>query len=240
MLMVAGATAETGVNRDSEAVPYRSAIMRGLAPADMRALLNRFAYARFGPGECIYPEGQTDERLYIVVDGKVKIGWRSAEFPEKLLAVLGPSEIFGAESMFDCGPRTGSATALTAVLVAVIDRDALRDCIDGNPHITEQLMRVLARNLQRAEDLITDLNFTDVPGRIAKQLLHLAQRFGVRQDRQLRLDHGLTQAEIAQLVGASRESVNKVLSEFVQRGWITVCGKSLIIHQTELLARRAR
>ncbi|VEG43879.1 Crp/Fnr familytranscriptional regulator [Mycolicibacterium flavescens] len=239
MLMVAGAT-ETGASCGSEAVLARSAIMRGLAPADKAALIDRFDYARFGQGECIYPEGQPDHRLYVVIEGKVKIGWRSAEFPEKLLAVLGPSEIFGAESMFDCAPRTGSATALTAVLVAVIDRDALHDCLDGNPHITEQLMRLLARNLRRAEDLITDLNFTDVPGRIAKQLLHLAQRFGVRQDRQLRLDHGLTQAEIAQLVGASRESVNKVLSEFVQRGWITVCGKSLVIHQTELLARRAR
>lgn len=239
MLMVAGAP-EAGVNRGNEAVLARSAIMRGLPPADKAALIDRFVYARLGQGECIYPEGQPDHRLYVVIDGKVKIGWRSAEFPEKLLAVLGPSEIFGAESMFDCGPRTGSATALTAVLVAVIDRDALHDCIDGNPHITEQLMRLLARNLRRAEDLITDLNFTDVPGRIAKQLLHLAQRFGVRQDRQLRLDHGLTQAEIAQLVGASRESVNKALSEFVQRGWITVCGKSLVIHQTELLARRAR
>ncbi|KUI41555.1 hypothetical protein AU197_21015 [Mycobacterium sp. IS-1590] len=238
--MVTGATAETDVNRGSDAVLAGSAIMRGLAPADKTALINRFAYVRFGAGECIYPEDRTEHRLYVVIEGKVKIGWRAAESPEKLLAVLGPPEIFGTESMFDCGPRTGSATALTAVHAAVIDRDALHDCIDGNPHLTEQLMRLLARSLRRAEDLVTDLNFTDVPGRIAKQLLHLAQRFGVRQDRQLRLDHGLTQAEIAQLVGASRESVNKVFSEFVQRGWITICGKSLVIHQTELLARRAR
>nr|CRL75388.1 Crp/Fnr family transcriptional regulator [Mycolicibacterium malmesburyense] len=240
MLMVAGATAEKGPVRDSEAVLARSAIMRGLEPADRAALVHRFSYDRFKPGQCIYHEGQCDPLLYIVVEGKVKIGWQSADFPEKLLGVLGPSEIFGAESMFDSGPRTGSATALTPVLVAVIDRDALHACIDGSPHIADQLMRLLARNLRRAEDLITDLNFTDVPGRIAKQLLHLAQRFGSRQDRQLRLDHGLTQAEIAQLVGASRESVNKALSEFVDRGWITVTGKSLVIHHAELLARRAR
>lgn len=240
MPMVAGVTVERGADHDSEAVLARSAIMRGLEPAERVALVDRFSYARYGPGECIERDGRRDRRLYVVIDGKVKIGWRSADFPEKLLSILGPSEIFGAESMFDSGPRIGSATALTSVLVGVIDRDALHACIDGSPYITEQLMRLLARNLQRAEDLITDLNFTDVPGRIAKQLLHLAQRFGVRQDGHLRLDHGLTQAEIAQLVGASRESVNKVLSEFVQRGWITVDGKRLVIHQTELLARRAR
>lgn len=240
MLMVAGATAEKAVERDSEAVLARSAIIRGLEPADRATLIGRFSYDRFAPGQCIYHEGQRDRLLYVVIDGKVKIGWRCADFPEKLLGVLGPSEIFGAESVFDSGPRTGSATALTPVLVAVIDRDALHACIDNSPHITEQLMRLMARNLRRAEDLITDLNFTDVPGRIAKQLLHLAQRFGTRQDRQLRVDHGLTQAEIAQLVGASRESVNKALSEFVNRGWITVNGKSMVIHQAELLARRAR
>jgi CRP-like cAMP-binding protein len=228
------------LDRRSDAVLARSAILRGLAPADRAALAARFSYVRFLPGEPIYREGQLDDRLYIVIDGKVKIGWCWPDFPEKLLGVLGPSDILGAESMFDAGPRIGSATALTAVVAAAIDHDALQACIDGRPHISEQLMRLLARSLQRTEDLITDLSFTDVPGRIAKQLLHLAQRFGVRHDRQLRLDHGLTQAEIAQLVGASRESVNKVLSEFVQRGWITVDGKSLVIHQTELLARRAR
>lgn len=238
--MVTGTAVENDFDRHSEAAMARAAILRGLEPEDRAALVSRFSCVRFSAGEPIYREGQLDGRLYIVIDGKVKIGWRSPDFPEKLLAVLGPSDILGAESMFDPGPRIGSATALTAVVAAVIDHDALQSCIDGRPHITEQLVRLLARSLRRTEDLITDLNFTDVPGRIAKQLLHLAQRFGIRHDGQLRVDHGLTQAEIAQLVGASRESVNKALSEFVQRGWITVTGKSLVIHQTELLAHRAR
>lgn len=238
MVMVAGA--ENALGRRSEDALGRSAILRGLAPDDRAALVDCFSYVRFLPGESIYRDGELDDRLIVVVDGKVKIGWHSPDFPEKLLAVLGPSDILGAESMFDSGPRIGSATALTAVVAAVIDHGTLQACTEGRPHITEQLMRLLARSLQRAEDLISDLNFTDVPGRIAKQLLHLAQRFGIRHDQQLRLDHGLTQAEIAQLVGASRESVNKALSEFVHRGWITVDGKSLVIHQTELLARRAR
>ena len=238
--MVAGAAVRNDLDGRSDAVLTRSAILRGLEPADRAALAGLFTHVRFLAGEPIYREGQLDDRLYIVIDGKVKIGWRSPDLPEKLLGVLGPSDILGAESMFDPAPRIASATALTAVVAAAIDRGTLQACIDGRPHLAEQLMRLLARSLQRTEDLITDINFTDVPGRIAKQLLHLAQRFGIRHDRQLRLDHGLTQAEIAQLVGASRESVNKALSEFVQRGWITVDGKSLVIHQTELLARRAR
>ena len=85
-------------------------------------------------------------------------------------------------------------------------------------------LRVLARRLRRTNNL-ADLILTDVPGRVAKQLLALAQRFGT-QDDDLRVTHDLTQVEIAQLVGASRETVNKALADFAHRGWIRLEGKS--------------
>ena len=75
---------------------------------------------------------------------------------------------------------------------------------------------------------------------MAKQLLRLAQRFGVHEDGALRVTHDLTQNEIAQLIGASRETVNKTLADFVGRGWIRVDGKSVVITEPERLARRAR
>ncbi|SEH88921.1 cAMP-binding domain of CRP or a regulatory subunit of cAMP-dependent protein kinases [Mycolicibacterium rutilum] len=239
-MLEAAAVTKGRLDRRSEAVLAQAPILRGLSPDDRAERIGCFDAVRFRAGDCIYRQGERDTRLYVVLAGKVKIGWSSADNPAKLLAVIGPPDIFGAESMFDPGPHADSATALTNVCAAVIDREKLQACIAGSPHVTERLMRVLARGLQRTEDLITDLNFTDVPGRIAKQLLSLSQRFGVRRDNQLHLDHDLTQAEIAQLVCASRESVNKTLSEFAQRGWITVSGKRIVIHQTEPLARRAR
>jgi CRP-like cAMP-binding protein len=84
------------------------------------------------------------------------------------------------------------------------------------------------------------LIFTDVPGRVAKQLMRLAQRFGVQEDGAMRVTHDLTQVEIAQLVGASRETVNKVLTDFSRRGWIQLEGKSLLITDSERLAHRTR
>ncbi|MCV7279939.1 Crp/Fnr family transcriptional regulator [Mycolicibacterium flavescens] len=230
----------TRLDRRSQAVLAQTPILRGLSPGDRAVLIECFEPVRFAAGQLIYRQGEQSTGLYVVLAGKVKIGWRAADTPDKLLAVVGPPDVFGAESMFDPGPHPDSATALTDVRAAVMDRDQLPMCIAGRPHIAEQLMRILARGLQRTEDQITDLNFTDVPGRVAKQLLSLSQRFGVRRDGRVHVDHNLKQAEIAQLVGASRESVNKSLSEFTSRGWITVHGRSIVIHQAEPLARRAR
>ena len=112
--------------------------------------------------------------------------------------------------------------------------------IADRPEIAEQLLRVLARRLRRTNNNLADLIFTDVPGRVAKQLLQLAQRFGTQEGGALRVTHDLTQEEIAQLVGASRETVNKALADFAHRGWIRLEGKSVLISDSERLARRAR
>lgn len=100
------------------------------------------------------------------------------------------------------------------------------------------LFRVAPGTLSGAH--LADLIFTDVASRVAKQLLRLAQRFSIREDGAIRLTHDLTQEEIAQLIGASRETVNKVFSDFVQRGWIRLDGPSMLIIESESLARRAR
>ena len=116
----------------------------------------------------------------------------------------------------------------------------MRAWIAERPQIAEQLLRVLARRLRRTNNNLADLILTDVPERVAKQLLALAQRFGTQQDGGLRVTHDLTQVEIAQLVGASRETVNKALADFAHRGWIRLEGKSVLICDSERLAHRAR
>ena len=98
---------------------------------------------------------------------------------------------------------------------------------------------MLARRLRRTNNNLADLIFTDVPGRVAKQLLQLAQRFGTQEGGALRVTHDLTQEEIAHLVGASRETVNKALTDFAARGWIAARPKVVTIMEPEKLASRA-
>lgn len=187
----------------------------------------------------IYAEGELGDRLYIVASGKVRIGRRSRDGRGHLLAVVGPSEMFGELSLLDPGPRTSSATATTDVRAVAMDRDVVRGWVADRPDIAERL-RVLARRLRRTDDDLSDLIFTAVAGRVAKQLLRLAQRFGIQEDSAMRVNHDLTQEELAQRVGSSRETVNKVLMDFTQRGWIQVAGKSVLITDSERMVRRAR
>ena len=185
----------------------RAGIFQGVEPSAMEALAAQLQPVDFPRGHVIFNEGEPGDRLYIITSGKVKIGRKSVDGRENLLTIMGPSDMFGELSIFDPGPRTSSATTVTEVRAVSMDRSALKEWIGRRPEIAEQLLRVLARRLRRTNNNLADLIFTDVPGRVAKELLRLAQRFGTQESGALRVTHDLTQEEIAQLVGASRETV---------------------------------
>jgi CRP/FNR family transcriptional regulator, cyclic AMP receptor protein len=218
----------------------RSGLVQGVEPGAVSALAQYLRPVDFPRRHAVFTEGEPGDRLYIIISGKVKLGRRSSDGRQNILAIMGPSDMFGELSIFDPGPRTSSATTITKVHAVSMDRDALNAWITDRPEIAEQLLQVLARRLRRTNDNLADLIFTDVPGRVAKQLLYLARRFGIPEGRALRVTHDLTQHEIAQLVGASREAVNKALVDFSQRGWIQCDGKSVLIRDSERLSKRAR
>jgi CRP/FNR family cyclic AMP-dependent transcriptional regulator len=225
---------------DADLVLARAGLFQGVERSAVSALTKQLQPVDFPPGHVLFAEGEPGDRLYIIISGKVKIGRRSPDGRENLLTIMGPSDMFGELSIFDPGPRTSSATAITEVRAVSMDRDALKAWITDRPEIAERLLRVLARRLRRTNSDLTDLIFVDVPGRVAKKLLGLAQRFGTREGGAMRVTHDLTQEEIAQLVGAARETVNKALADFAHRGWIQIEGKSLLICDSERLTMRAR
>ncbi len=218
----------------------RAGIFQGVEPAAAEALAQTLETVEFPRGHVIFAEGEPGDRLYIIQSGKVKLGRKSPDGRENLLGIFGPADMFGELSIFDPGPRTSTATTVTEVVARSMDRPALRQWIGTRPEIAEQLLRVVARRLRRTNGMLADLIFTDVPGRVAKALLQFAQRFGSQEAGLLRVMHDLTQEEIAQYVGASRETVNKALADFAHRGWLRLEGKSVLILDPERLARRAR
>jgi CRP-like cAMP-binding protein len=213
---------------------------RDLDPDAAEALAKEMETIEARKGEIVFNEGEPGDSLYIVLSGKLKVGRRAGDGRQNLIAVMGPSDMVGELSLFDPGPRTATATAVVDTRLARLRKQALRPWLTNRPEIAEQLLRVLARRLRRTNDALADLIFTDVPGRVAKNLLQMAGRFGTRDGGVLRVTHDLTQEELAQLVGASRETVNKALADFASRGWLRLDGKSVIILDPERLARRAR
>lgn len=192
-------------------------------------------------GDVLFREGDTGDRLYVVTSGKVKITRAAADGRENVVAVLGPGDMFGELSLFDPGPRTATATAVSSGEVAVMAHEELRPWLARNPDVAVALLAALARRVRRTTDTLADVVFTDVPGRVAKALLSLAERFSQpAADGSVRVEHGLTQSELAQYVGASRETVNKALAEFASRGWLRVDGRAVVLLDVERLTNRAR
>ncbi len=207
------------------------------AAAALRASMTEKRVPRSG---VIFSEGEPGDRMYVILDGKVKLGQTSPDGRESLLAVLGPGEVFGELSLFDPGPRTATATAVTDTVVVGLGHADLRPWLTGRPEVAEALLQALAQRLRRTNEALADLVFSDVPGRVAKQLLELADKFGQPGPDGVLVHHDLTQEELAQLVGASRETVNKALADFTQRGWIEVDQRQVLLMDMERLARRAR
>ncbi len=191
-------------------------------------------------GEVLFAEGEPGDRMYVIVEGKVKLGQTSVDGRESLLAVLGPAEMFGELSLFDPGTRTSTATALTDAIVLGLGNDQLRPWLAGRPEVAAALLQALARRLRRTNEAMADLVFSDVPGRVAKALMELGEKFGTITPDGLMVTHDMTQEELAQLVGASRETVNKALADFAQRGWIRLESRQVLILDVERLGKRAR
>lgn len=232
----------TGPSPDPlDAVLLSAPLFDGLdheAAAHLRAAMTRRTVRR---GHVVFAEGQKGDRLFVVLAGKVKISRSASDGRENILTLLGPGELFGELSLFDPGPRTATAAALTEATMAALDHGELREWLRARPEVAEQLLAALARRLRRTNEAMADLVFSDVPGRVAKALLDLAQRFGQSAEGGgLRVQHDLTQEELAQLVGASRETVNKALADFAGRGWLRLDGRSVLLLDSERLSRRAR
>lgn len=214
-------------------------IFQYVEPGATSGLIKQLHPSEFAAGQEIFAEGDPGDRVYIIVAGKVKISLRGPGGRTNLRAIMGPTDIFGELAVFDPGPRTCTATAITDVRTVWLDRATLRTWMADRPVIAEQLLQVLARRLRHTDDELVELVSSDVAGRVARQLLLLARRFGTREGDALRVVHELSQDEIAQLVGADRASVNKALRGFGARGWILVDGKSVLIVDPDALARRA-
>ncbi len=218
----------------------RAPLFESLDDDSAAALQTGVTVVDLARAERLFDEGASGNQLYVILDGKIKLTRAAADGRENLLSVLGPGEMFGELSLFDPRPRTASATAVTDSRLAALAHDDLRSWLTGRPDVALHLLRALAQRLRRANDVMADLVFTDVPGRVAKALLDLADRFGTVQEDGLQVNHDLTQEELAQLVGASRETVNKALADFAARGWLQLAAKSVLLIEPERLRKRSR
>jgi CRP-like cAMP-binding protein len=223
-----------------EEVVRRAPLFTALDEAAAVSLRASMDSVKIAKGSILFKEGDDGEHLYVIVDGKLKLGTSSGDGRENLLSILGPGEMFGELSLFDPGPRTSTATAVTDAKLLSLSHEKVIPWLKQNPEVSLQLLTRLSQRLRRTNEAVGDLVFSDVPGRVAKALIDLGDRFGKTTPEGLLVNHDLTQEELAQLVGASRETVNKALADFAGRGWLKLDGRSVLIADVDRLSKRSR
>ena len=226
--------------RNDEAEVRKAPLFSALDDESSATLRESMLPVKVSKGNTLFKEGDAGDRLYVVVEGKLKLGTTSTDGRENLLSILGPGEMFGELSLFDPGPRTATATAVTDARLLSLSNDKVIGWVSQHPKVSLQLLGRLAQRLRRSNEVLADLVFSDVPGRVAKAIMDLGNRFGVQKEDGLHVNHDLTQEELAQLVGASRETVNKALADFAGRGWVRLEPRSVVVLDLERLLKRGR
>jgi len=178
----------------------------------------------------VLTEGEMGDSLYMIRSGKVKVFIGDQEGREMILKILGPGDFFGEMSMIDKQPRSASITTLETSVFLVLSHAAFEKCIEQVPRIATVVMRILAQRVREADKKIGTLALMDVYGRVASTLLELA----VVDNGKLMVGEKLSQQDLANMVGASREMVNRILKDLSERGFISVESKSITIINREL------
>ena len=207
------------------------ALFSGLPETDVSALANQGVTRTFPKNAVIVNENDRSDSLYIILSGKVKVYVSDENGHEIVLGVEGTGDYFG-EMVLDEGPRSASVMTLEPSTFCIIPKEEFRQFLRQHPDFAIHLIQNLIKRARVLTENVKSLALLDVYGRVARLLLELA----TEQDGQLVVMEKLTQQDIANRVGASREMVSRILKDLVRGGYITVHGRQITIKQ--VLPRR--
>lgn len=183
-------------------------------------------------GDVLFTEGDESNELFVVDEGRIAMSQRSQDGRESVIALMERGDLFGEMPLFDGLGRSTEARALEASVVTIVSYDPLRALYEQRPQLLWSVVAMLSNRLRSTDAALADSVFLDVTGRTAKRLLELA---GDQDEFVL----PVTQEELAGMVGASRERVNKAIASFVRLGWLDQRERRYQITDREQLTRRA-
>jgi CRP/FNR family transcriptional regulator, cyclic AMP receptor protein len=220
-------------NMDDIELLHRSDLFSAFDEATLQRLVASARPLAYERNVVVFEEDDDADELFVVRSGRVAVGRRSIDGRESLVALMEAGDLFGEMALFDQGTRSASARALEHSEVLAIPYEVVREVLDAQPQLLWEVVRLLAERVRNTDSALADAVFLDVTGRTAKRLLELA---GGEDDFQL----PITQEELAGLVGASRERVNKSIAAFIRLGWIEQFDRRYRIVARDSLTQRAR
>lgn len=196
-------------------------LFEGLSAAQLEWVAGRAHRRAFPAGRNIMMAEQPGEAVYVILHGTVKIHVEQADGRDVILSILGAGDLLGEMSLIDSAGRSASAVTLENSLMLWMDKQTFNMLLDEFPPVARNLVRILSARVRLSDQLIQALATLDVYGRVARQLLAFAERYGrPAADGGTRIPIALTQGDIADLVGASRKRVNQVMVAFKSQGLI--------------------
>jgi CRP-like cAMP-binding protein len=222
----------------------RCPLFVGVLPEDLRDVARHLRRRRFRRGEVIFHQGDPGDALHIVASGSVKIALPSAEGEEAIIATIHAGDFFGELALLDGAPRSATAAAVEVTETLSLPRETFLEEIGRSASLRDVLLRSLAGELRRLTGHVEELHFLDLAGRLASRLLSLARDAEPGPQRtpqgtlEATLDWPFTQSDLAAMIGATRQSVNRLLSDLVERGLIRIDRDTLVITDLERLERQ--
>jgi len=214
-------------------------------PLERLKRLNEVMHRKSVPaGTNMITAEQPGEVVYVLLEGTVKILIEQMDGREVILAFLGAGDTVGEMSLVDSAGRSANVMTMEKCTFLWMDRSTFQDCLRNVPEFTQNLVRLLSGRLRMANEQIQSLSSLDVAGRLARQLLAFTERYGTPTTEEgggVKIGLRLTQTDLAELVGASRERVNQVMVEFRQKGYLSVDSSHHVqVHKPQELARLCR
>ncbi len=214
------------------------ALFEGLSPDELRRLNENLLHRKVFPaGTHVITVAQPGDVVYVLLEGSVKIYVDQVDGSEVILAFLGPGDTFGEMGMIGSAGRSASVLTLEKCVCLAMNRAAFLQSLRTINTLAYNLVRLLSRRLRLANEQVQALSTLDVRGRVARQLLAFAQRYGEANPKtEITIPLRLTQTDLASLVGASRERVNQVIVDFKDSGFLSVDAKHhMTVHDVDAL-----
>ncbi|HEV2440246.1 MAG TPA: Crp/Fnr family transcriptional regulator [bacterium] len=196
----------------------RSPLFAQLSPAELEKLAALFRRRRYRAGEPVFREGDPGTALYVVETGEVKILLGGADGKEVALSLLGPGEFFGELALLDGEPRSADAVVTVPSELLVLPREDFLRFLREVPAVAINMLAALSRRFRRTDRLVHDAAFSDVRTRVTRLLVELAETRGKPAPGGVVIGPRLTQGDLASMVGATRESINKCLRYYAAQG----------------------
>ncbi len=212
----------------------RVSIFEGLDERGLGALEKLLKLRSFSPDSVIVSQSDPGDALFVLVRGRVKVVLYGEKGREMILSSFRPGEFFGEMSLLDGQPRSANVIAIEPSALYVLERNAFAKYLGENPRIALNILAEMSRRLRRADSIIGNLALLDVYGRVARMLRELAAADGQETEGGVVIRQRPTQAEMAAMIGTSRETVSRALSEFQRRGFLEISGKRIVVRRAFL------